>query len=87
MGAAVGECGVLVWLRVVGAGVEGERGGRQGWGLDVMWNCRRWCVMVWCVVVFRLERLTADQQVPGSNPGVPSALLVCLFGAATWDNS
>ena len=26
-----------------------------------------------------LERLTADQQVPGSNPGVPSLLTLGLF--------
>ena len=25
-----------------------------------------------------LERLTADQQVPGSNPGVPSFCVICL---------
>jgi hypothetical protein len=25
-----------------------------------------------------LERLTADQQVPGSNPGVPSEMLCCV---------
>ena len=27
-----------------------------------------------------LERLTADQQVPGSNPGVPSPYMRLLFG-------
>jgi hypothetical protein len=25
-----------------------------------------------------LERLTADRQVPGSNPGVPSEMLCCV---------
>ena len=28
-----------------------------------------------------LERLTADQQVPGSNPGVPSPFVFCACNA------
>jgi hypothetical protein len=30
-----------------------------------------------------LERLTADQQVPGSNPGVPSEMLCCVPSGPT----
>ena len=34
-----------------------------------------WSLTIWCIAQW-LERLTADQQVPGSNPGVPSCVRI-----------
>jgi hypothetical protein len=48
--------------------VSGQKG--QLWAIHAK-QARRQRIASGCIAQ-RLERLTADQQVPGSNPGVPS---------------